>query len=160
VGREVPFVLPLPAASPRVFLHGRLDLLARRGGALVVRDYKYARASAEALARHAPQLGAYRLAVHAVTGGEVEGEILFLRGGPAVRPLPALEPAAEAASLVEAGVALGAARAAGDPEAFARRPPAPEACEALGCGYVRRCWGAPAAANRRAPAPRSGSGAS
>jgi hypothetical protein len=41
---------------------------------------------------------------------------------------------------VRAADALGAALAAATVGAFPRRPPAPAACAALGCGYVRRCW--------------------
>src|SRR5207244_1167315 len=90
VGREVPFVLALPAGTPRVFLHGRLDLLARRGPAHVVRDYKYARPAPAALESYAPQLGAYQLAVGAAGAAEVEAELVFLRGGPAVLRRPPL----------------------------------------------------------------------
>src|SRR5207249_3681811 len=59
VGREVPFVLGLPRGAPRVFLHGRIDLLARRNGSYVVRDYKYARPTGAAVESYAAQLAAY-----------------------------------------------------------------------------------------------------
>ena len=141
VGREVPFVLPLPAGgAPRVFLEGRIDLLARRGDALIVRDYKYTRPTAEAVVQHGAQLAAYRLAV-AGAGEPAAGELVFLRGGTRVVPLPAIERGIEESAAVEAAVALGAAHARGDVDAFPRRPPGPSACEALGCGYVRWCWG-------------------
>jgi ATP-dependent exoDNAse (exonuclease V) beta subunit len=143
VGREVPFVLPLPGGStPRVFLEGRIDLLVRRRGALVVRDYKYTAPSAEAVAQHAAQLVAYRLAVAGPGEAAADGELVFLRGGPAVVPLPAVDRMREEATTVEAALALGAAQARADADAFPRRPPGPAACEALGCGYVRWCWGA------------------
>src|SRR5207249_6751644 len=122
VGREVPFVLALPAGTPRVFLHGRLDLLARRGPAHVVRDYKYARPAPAALESYAPQLGAYQLAVGAAGAAAVEAELVFLRGGPVVRRLPPLDARREAAALVDAGVALGQALASGAVDAFPRRP--------------------------------------
>ena len=141
LGSEVPFVLALPLRAPRLFLHGRIDLLGRRGGEPVVRDYKYARASATAVESFAPQLAAYRLAVRAATGGDVGAELVFLRGGTAVRTLPALDAAVEEENLVSAGGALGAALAAGKMDAFPRRPAAAAVCETLGCGYVRRCWG-------------------
>jgi len=141
VGREVPFVLALPAGTPRVFLHGRLDLLARRGPAHVVRDYKYARPAPASVESYAPQLGAYQLAVRESGAAEVEAELVFLRGGPVVRRLPPLDARREAAELVDAGVALGRGLASGAIDAFPRRPEAPAACERLGCGYVRRCWG-------------------
>jgi ATP-dependent helicase/nuclease subunit A len=136
LGREVPFVLPLPRHQPRVFLQGRIDVLARRGGRLLVRDYKYARPSDAAVAAYADQLAAYRLAI----APDAAGELVFLRGGLAVRALPALDVEAQVGGLIEAGVALGAAMASGEPSAFPKRPPAPVVCERLGCGYVRRCW--------------------
>ena len=160
-GREVPFVLGLPARDPRVFLHGRIDVLGRRGRTHVVRDYKYARPKPASVENHAPQLAAYRLAVLAARGGPVDAELVFLRGGTVVRRLPPLDAAAEEAALVRAGAALNASLAAGTVADFPRAPPAPAACEALGCGYVRRCWGTGRAAlTRRASGPRSGIGAS
>jgi ATP-dependent helicase/nuclease subunit A len=158
VGREVPFVLALPAGRPRVVLHGRLDLLARRGRAHVVRDYKYALPTPGSEARHAAQLGAYQLAVRAAGAAVVEAELVFLRGGPRVRPLPPLDPEAETAALVAAGTALGVASARGAVEAFPKAPPEPAACVRLGCGYVGRCW--PESSTRRARDRRSDSAAS
>jgi hypothetical protein len=134
----VPFVLPLPAGRPRLFLHGRIDLLGRRDGALVVRDYKYARPAAAALEVYGAQLGAYRLAAG---GAGVEAELVFLRGGTEVRRLPALDWEREARTLVAAADALGAAVAAGGATAFPRGPASPAVCATLGCGYIRRCWG-------------------
>jgi hypothetical protein len=157
VGREVPFVLGLPRRMPRVFLHGRIDLLARRSGRHVVRDYKYVRATPTSGETYGAQLGAYRLAVLAAGPGGVEAELVFLRGGPVARPLGRFDPDAEEVALVRAGAALGAALAAGTAEAFPRAPESPAVCEALGCGYVRRCWGA---VTRTASAPRIGSDAS
>jgi len=151
VGREVPFVLALPAGAPRVFLHGRLDLLARRGAVQIVRDYKYARPAPAAVEGYATQLGAYQLAVRAAGAAEVEAELVFLRGGPVVRRLPRIDVATEEAALVDAGIALGRALASGAIDVFPRRPEDPAACERLGCGYVRRCW------NRRAYSKSLGS---
>src|SRR5262249_1725094 len=122
-------------------LNGRLDLLARRGRAQVVRDYKYASPTADGSARYADQLAAYQLALHAAGAPVVEAELVFLRGGTAVRPLPPIDPDAQTRALVEAGVALGAASARGAHDDFPKRPPGPAACRTLGCGYVRRCWG-------------------
>ena len=136
VGREVPFVLALPRAAPRVFLHGRIDLLARRAGTLVVRDYKYVAPATASVETYAPQLGAYRLAA----GPGTAAELVFLRGGTVVRPLAPIDDAGETADLVGAADALGVALADGTAGAFPRRPPAPSACAALGCGYVGRCW--------------------
>jgi ATP-dependent helicase/nuclease subunit A len=157
VGREVPFVLPLPVRRPRVFLHGRLDVLARRGGRHLVRDYKYARPSPAAIAGYGAQLAAYRLAVHAAGADAVDAELVFVRGTIAVRALPPLDRAAEEAAFIEAAEALGPALAAAHVDAFPRRPPGAAACEALGCGYVRRCWGA---VTRTACGPPTRSGAS
>jgi hypothetical protein len=120
-----------------VFVHGRIDLLARRRGRLVVRDYKYATPTPAAAGQYADQLGAYRLAV----GEEADAELLFLRGGPIVHALPALAREAEERALVDAADALGAAMVSGDPGAFPKRPPAVAECLRLGCGYVGRCWG-------------------
>src|SRR5262249_8922131 len=103
VAREVPFVLALPRGEPRIFLHGRLDVAVRRAGRVVVRDYKYARPAADAVVVHGPQLGAYRLAVGASAGSPVDAELVFLRGGLAIRPLPPLDAEAEARALVDAG---------------------------------------------------------
>jgi ATP-dependent helicase/nuclease subunit A len=136
VGRELAFLLPLPRSAPSLFVDGRIDLLLRREGRLVVRDYKYARASAPAAANYAAQLAAYQLATDASAA-----ELVFLRGGPVVWPLAPLDAAAEAAALVQAGLALGRALARNDPAAFPRHPPGPAQCAELGCGYLGRCWG-------------------
>jgi ATP-dependent helicase/nuclease subunit A len=150
VGREVPFVLPLPAGAPRVFIHGRMDLVARRAGRLVVRDYKYALPTPVAAAHHADQLAAYRLAL----GGDADGEVMFLRGGPAVH---ALRSTPDGAALLDTAYALGLATAAGGAEAFPKRPAGPDECLRLGCGYVPRCWRRPRGATRRGRGRRSDS---
>jgi hypothetical protein len=141
VGREVPFVLPLPRREPRLFLHGRLDVLARRAGRHVVRDFKYAAPSDGAVAQYGAQLGAYQLAVLSAGAATADAELVFLRGGPTMRALPAVDPSAEEDALVRAGAALGEALAEGTPEAFPKTPETARVCEALGCGYVGRCWG-------------------
>src|SRR5581483_1722491 len=148
VARELPFVLPLRAGDTEVFLHGRIDLLARRSGALVVRDYKYAAPGPEGAARYAAQLAPYRLAV-AAGGVPAAAEIVFLRGGTVVEPLPPIDGDAERAALARAAVALAGADARGGAEAFPRGPDTVADCEALGCGYVRRCR-----LTRRAPDSR------
>ena len=101
-----------------------------------MRDYKYAQPSAAAVVAHADQLAAYRLAI----APDAAGELVFLRGGPAVRALPPLDVEGQVEALVDAGVALGAAMASGEPSAFPKRPPSAVVCARLGCGYVRRCW--------------------
>jgi hypothetical protein len=154
-GREVPFVLPLPVRGPTIFVHGRLDLLADRGATRVVRDYKYATASDAAVENHGAQLGAYRLAVHAAGADDVAAELVFLRGGPTVRPLPPIDLAAEEAALVRAGTALAEALGSGTIDAFPRGPTAAAMCTRLGCGYVRRCWGLPLTRTATSPTSRS-----
>src|SRR5262249_17376456 len=113
----------------------------RRHGVPVVRDFKYAAASDAAVTSYAPQIAAYRLAVLAGSDGQVNGELVFLRGGTTIRALPALDSGAEAAALVMAAEGLAQALAVHTIDAFPRTPPGPAACEALGCGYARRCWG-------------------
>src|SRR5207248_7939615 len=88
IGREVPFVLGLPRAAPRVFLHGRMDVIGRRCAVPVVRDFKYAAPSAAAVASYVPQLAAYRLALTSGSGTPADAELVFLRGGTAIRALP------------------------------------------------------------------------
>jgi hypothetical protein len=155
VGREVPFVLPLPRREPRLFLHGRLDVLARRAGRHVVRDFKYAAPSDGAVAQYGAQLGAYQLAVLSAGAAHADGELVFLRGGASVRPLPAIDAAAEEDALVRAGAALGDALAEGTPAAFPKTPETPRVCEALGCGYVGRCWGRSVTRTAGGPATRT-----
>jgi ATP-dependent helicase/nuclease subunit A len=140
VGREVPFVLGLPLDAPRVFLHGRIDVVGRRDSAAVVRDFKYARPSDAAIAGYAPQLAAYRLALVAAGEPAVDAELVFVRGGVAVHRLPPRDTDAAAGALAETGVLLGRAIVQGTADAFPRRPTARPACEALGCGFVARCW--------------------
>ncbi len=154
VGREVPFVLPLPVGRPRLLVQGRIDFLGQRGATAVVRDYKYARASAGAAMQYVTQLAAYQLAVAGAGGGPVEADVLFLRDEPVRWAMPALDAGAEGARLLEAGISLGEASGRSDADAFPRRPPDPDACTALGCGYVRRCWGGAGHSYRRASSER------
>ncbi len=153
----MPFVLPLPTARPRVLLQGRIDLLARRGDRPVVRDYKYAHDHAAGRLQYGPQLDAYRLAVALAEGcDDVGAEIVFLRDGPVVHALPRFDPAAETAALVDASDELAAALAGrGGRERFPRRPPGPDACRALGCAYVGRCWRADVTDTARRPPTES-----
>jgi RecB family exonuclease len=141
VAREEPVALAVPAASPEVVLHGRIDVVARRRGGLVVQDYKYAHASPARVAEYAEQLAAYRLAVARATGDAVAGEIVFVRGTPEIVALPPLDAEQVEADLLAAGRALGAVAGRRDGAAYPRRPSAPDVCRGLGCGYVRRCWG-------------------
>jgi hypothetical protein len=140
LAREEPIALGIPASAPEVVLHGRIDVLARRGGALVVQDYKYAEPSAAAAAEYGEQLAAYRLAVRRRTGEEVAGELVFVRGAPRIVALPPLDAARMEAALLAAGRGLAAVAGRRDLEAYPRGPESPDACERLGCELVRRCW--------------------
>ena len=141
IAREEAVTLGLPAERPEVVLHGRIDVLARRCGALVVQDYKYAEASGARTAEYAPQLDPYRLAVARLTGEPVAGEIVFVRGTPRLVPLPPLDARRTEAALLDTGRALALVVGERDAEAFPRRPTDPAECRALGCGFVRRCFG-------------------
>jgi hypothetical protein len=144
VAREEPVVLALPAAAPEVVLHGRIDVLARRGGQPVVQDYKYAQASSARTADYAAQLDAYRLAVERATGVCAAGEIVFLRGAPRIVALPPIDAETIEAELLAAGRALAAVGGRRDRDAYPRTPPTPAACEEMACAFVRRCWRAAA----------------
>jgi ATP-dependent helicase/nuclease subunit A len=140
LAREEPVVIAMPAATPELVLYGRIDVLARRDGALVVQDYKYAEASPARVREYGDQLAAYRLAVERRTGEAVAGEIVFVRGTPSVASLPPLDAAATEAALLARGRALAAVAGRREAEALPRAPEAPAACRALGCGFVGRCW--------------------
>jgi ATP-dependent helicase/nuclease subunit A len=140
LAREEPVVLALPAAAPELLLYGRIDVLARRHGTLVVQDYKYAEASPARVREYAEQLAVYRLAVERRTGEPVAGEIVFVRGTPSVASLPPLDAVATEVALLARGRALAAVAGRREAEAFPRGPVAPAACRMLGCGFVGRCW--------------------
>ncbi|HET9552618.1 MAG TPA: PD-(D/E)XK nuclease family protein, partial [Anaeromyxobacteraceae bacterium] len=143
--REVPFLLRLDGApgEPACYLNGAIDALvlpARRGGPLLVVDYKYAVARPGSAERYRLQLLAYALAAARAHGGaRVEARLQFLRGDFRVVDVTPSEGdlawlAAEAPRL-----AAGAARGEGD------RPPAAlgrtEArCREEGCGFLARCF--------------------
>jgi hypothetical protein len=142
-----------------VVVRGRIDLLARRAGRWVVVDFKYATPSERSVAGYAAQLATYRLAVARGWGGPVEGELRFVRGGATTRALPPCDLDDEAAQIAGAGRALGDALRGGTAGEFPKKPDGAAACTALGCGFVRRCWGA-GAVTRRAADPPSDSVAS
>jgi ATP-dependent exoDNAse (exonuclease V) beta subunit len=142
--REVPFLLRLEGApgEPACYLNGAIDALvlpARRGGPLLVVDYKYAMARPGSAERYRLQLLAYALAAARAHGGaRVEARLQFLRGD--FRVVDATPSEADLAWLAAEAprLAAGAARGEGD------RPPAAlgrsEArCREDGCGFVARC---------------------
>jgi hypothetical protein len=137
-GREVPFCVAVDA-SPTVYVHGRIDVVGERDGGLVIRDYKYARASDDA-DPYRVQLEAYALAVAAAEPGRpIAAEIEWLRA-PGGRIVVAIDVEAARARLRTAGSALAAAMAARRADAFPRAFDGPAACRAIGCAFVARCF--------------------
>jgi hypothetical protein len=143
--REVPFLLRLdpPPGEPACYLNGAIDALvlpARRGGPLLVIDFKYAMARPDSAERYRIQLLAYAAAASRAHGGvRVEARLQFLRGDlRGVDVTPSAEALARFAAEAPA-LAAGAARGEGD------RPPAELGrdrvrCQAEGCGFVARCY--------------------
>jgi len=161
--REVPFLLRLDGGpdrpgqpgQPACYLDGTIDALvlpARRGPSLQVVDFKYALARPGSAERYRLQLLVYALAASRAHGGAaVEAGLQFLRGDLRTVGLPT-PPEALAALAAEApALAAGAARGDGDrsPQALGRDE---ARCRAEGCGYVARCFRAPA--HGRAPPSR------
>jgi hypothetical protein len=66
---------------------------------------------------------------------------VFVRGTPRLVPLPPLDARRTEGALLDAGRALALVIGERDAEAFPRRPTDPAECRALGCGFVRRCFG-------------------
>ena len=138
LGRELPFCLPV-AGTPRLFIRGRIDLVAARGARLVVRDYKYARPAPDGEA-YRVQMEIYALAVAtAHPGRAIDAEIDYLRGA-GERVEIALDFPAARERLCRVGTDLAAALAAGDASAFPKAYPGPASCRALGCAFVPRCF--------------------
>jgi ATP-dependent helicase/nuclease subunit A len=132
--RELPFFYKLGEA---VFVRGQIDALIDNDGGLIVRDYKYARASDEA-ALYQVQMESYALAVaDAFPGMEVAAEIVFLKGGSLTVPIE-LPPAHEIrAHLQSLAHDLLNARRSGE---FQKKPGDVRTCRQLRCGFVERCW--------------------
>jgi hypothetical protein len=141
----VPFLLRLDGApgEPACYLDGAIDALvlpARRGGALLVADYKYAMARPGSAERYRLQLLAYALAASRAHGGaRVEARLQFLRGDFRVVDVTPSAAALAAFAREAPALAAGVARGEGD------RPPAvlgrDEArCSEEGCGFVSRCF--------------------
>ena len=138
LGRELPFCLPL-TGTPRLFIRGRIDLVAARGMRLVVRDYKYARSAPDGEA-HRVQVETYALAVAAAHPGRaIDAEIEYLRGA-GERIAVRIDLAVAKERVRRIGTELAAAFAAGDASAFPKAYAAPTACRALGCAFVPRCF--------------------
>jgi ATP-dependent helicase/nuclease subunit A len=151
--REVPFLLRLDGApgQPACYLNGAIDALVlppRRGGRLLVIDYKYAMARPGSAERYRLQLLAYAVAAsRAHAGAAVEARLQFLRGDLRVVDVtPSPEGLARFAAEAPA-LATGAARGEGarSPAELGR---AEARCRAEECGFVARCF----------PPPRGGHG--
>lgn len=152
--REVPFLLRLDGepGEPACYLNGAIDALvlpSRRGGPLLVVDYKYAVARPGSAERYRFQLLAYAVAAaRAHAGAPVEARLQFLRGDlRSVDVTPAPEALARFTREAPA-LAAGAAAGAGDrsPASLGRDE---ARCRAEGCGFVVRCY----------PPPRGGAAA-
>ncbi|HEY2386890.1 MAG TPA: UvrD-helicase domain-containing protein [Candidatus Binatia bacterium] len=138
LGREMPFCVALDAL-PTLYVRGRIDVVGEREGGVVVRDYKYARASGDAEA-YRVQLEAYALAVAvAEPGRSLTAEIEWLRA-PGARVTLAIDLAAARARLRVTAGALASAMAARRAEAFPQAFDAPAPCRAIGCAFVTRCF--------------------
>jgi ATP-dependent helicase/nuclease subunit A len=138
IGREVPFFMNIADSGPALFVRGQIDLIVEHDDAILVRDYKYARRADGDPADYQVPMECYRLAAAgAYPGREIRTELFFLRERP--EPCALLLPAVEASRsrLLDIGRAMIAARASGD---YAKKPPGPDQCRRLRCGYVRRCW--------------------
>jgi ATP-dependent helicase/nuclease subunit A len=134
VGREVPFVLN---AAPSLFVRGQIDLIARAGDSLIVRDYKYS--TITDARRYQTQLECYALAAAtAYPGYVIIAQIVALRDNP--EPINVPIPPAEAirARISALGQRLAVAQRKYD---YPTHPLTAAACHALGCGYAVRCWG-------------------
>jgi ATP-dependent helicase/nuclease subunit A len=142
--REVPFTLRVDGAAgtPACYLVGALDALVeeRRGGGLVVVDFKYAVPRAGAAERYRLQLLAYALAAgRAFPGARIRTRLQFLRGDHrGVDATPAAE-AITAFAEDAPSLAWGAFRGDGEqaPEALGRDS---ARCRTEGCGFVVRCF--------------------
>ncbi|MGH8013826.1 MAG: UvrD-helicase domain-containing protein [Candidatus Binataceae bacterium] len=136
VGRELPFFLNAGDGAVALFIRGQIDVLVRRDGKLIVRDYKYARQHGQA--------GAYQIQMecYALAAGQtypdypVTAEIAFLRDGKTMAlELPSLDQIR--ANLLGLAYELVTARR---DQSFRIKPAGPTACLRLGCGFVSRCW--------------------
>ncbi|MFZ0889916.1 MAG: PD-(D/E)XK nuclease family protein, partial [Candidatus Binataceae bacterium] len=140
VGREVPFFLSVAESDVALFVRGRIDVIVERDGRLVVRDYKYARGDQTEPQTYRVQMECYALAAQSeYPGRPVDAELIFIRDRVSVARLPI----ADAEEIRNKLAALGrAALAAARTDRYPIKPTGPEACRRLGCGYIRRCWGA------------------
>lgn len=132
--REVPFFYHV---GDGLFLRGRIDALIQQPDRVVVRDYKYGRASDDA-SQYQLAMEAYALAVaEADPQSSIEAQLVFLKDEGETIPV-ALPPISEIrAHILSLGRAIIAAQRAGD---FPKKPPGANACRRLRCGFVKHCW--------------------
>jgi ATP-dependent helicase/nuclease subunit A len=138
IGRELPFFLRIADDSDfTLFIRGQIDLLAESDGALIVRDYKYARADDDP-AGYEIQLRAYAVAVQeANPDRQVRTELMYLRDALKRIEVRLPSPAEIREQLRDLGSAMLDARAQSD---YPKKPASSEICRQLRCGYVARCW--------------------
>lgn len=138
VGREVPFFLSVGDGNLTLFVRGRIDLLVEDDRRLLVRDYKYARAGDDEAENFRIQMECYALAAESESlGRKVEAELVFLRDDLAQIPLSVPQAETICTRLIAIARAMLTARESGE---YPRKPPRPEVCRKLGCGYIPRCW--------------------
>ncbi|MBV8774954.1 MAG: UvrD-helicase domain-containing protein [Deltaproteobacteria bacterium] len=132
--REVPFFYHV---GDGLFLRGQIDALLQERDRVVVRDYKYARAS-DHLFLYQLAMEAYALAVaEAHPQSSVEAQLVFLKDGGETVSV-ALPPISEIrAHILSLGRGIIAAQKAGD---FPKKPTGANACRRLRCGFVKHCW--------------------
>jgi ATP-dependent helicase/nuclease subunit A len=138
VGRELPFFINISDGGDfTLYVRGQIDLLAESAGALIVRDYKYARVDGDPSA-YDVQLRAYALAVsEAYPDRALRGELHYLRERTEAREIP-LPPSAEIrAQLLSLGRAMLDSRTRSH---YPKKPASPEVCRTLECGYIAHCW--------------------
>jgi ATP-dependent exoDNAse (exonuclease V) beta subunit len=132
--REVSFFYHIGEA---LFVQGRIDALVEQGDRVIIRDYKYARAT-DRVGLYQVQMEAYALAAaDAYPQSKVEAEIAFLKDDNVtvpvtLPPLPQIR-----ARILSLGREIIAAQTSGG---YSRKPPSASVCHKLHCGFVERCW--------------------
>jgi ATP-dependent helicase/nuclease subunit A len=150
VVREAPFMLALrgDAAGPCLLVAGQVDVAARHGTTLRLRDYKYAAHEPARAADYRLQMEMYALALERATGlGDVRAGITFLRGGSHTVELELPAPGESEGRLVALGRALATRLSHTTAIDAWEKLPDRTRCDELRCGFRTRCWG------REAPSP-------
>lgn len=138
VGRELPFFMHLEDGELLLFVRGQIDVLLEDRGGWVVRDYKYARPSAQDITDYRVQMECYALAASSGYGPrQVRAELVFLREQPQTVEVPLSESQGTRASLLALGRAMLEAERG---QEYPKKPSGADECRHLGCGYIGRCW--------------------